>query len=123
MIISKDENLQHILQETAFLISTSKDIDELDFEHNEILKKAFLRSLENLDHHVKKYTEESGNGYLKSEWKNIAQHKKKLIYNYEDTDFKAVWDLVRNKIPLLEIQLKEFVENEEHLLKDEHYMD
>ncbi len=57
MIISNDENLQHILQETVFLISASKDIDEYDFEHNEMLKKIFLKSLENLDHHIKKYTE------------------------------------------------------------------
>jgi uncharacterized protein with HEPN domain len=52
------EYLRHILDETEYLISTSRELSEDRFMHSEILKRAFVRSIEIIGEASKKISTE-----------------------------------------------------------------
>ena len=53
MLRSPRDYLQHILDETSYLITTGKNLDRAKFITDETLKRAYVRSLEIIGEAVK----------------------------------------------------------------------
>lgn len=95
------EYLKHIIDETSFIISSTQDISEAEFQENPILKRAVVRSLEIIGEASKKLPGNFKQETSYIEWKNIARLRDKLIHHYFGVDYSIVWDIVINEIPNL----------------------
>lgn len=107
------EYLRHITDELNYLARQVKALTYGDFVKNETLQKAFIRSLEVIGEATKKIPDDFKNRYRHIEWKAMAGMRDKLIHDYFGIDYEIVWDVVINKLPLLDRDLKEILQNEE----------
>jgi uncharacterized protein with HEPN domain len=104
------EYFQHIQEELKFLQTNSKNLDFDSFYENEILKRAFSRSLEIVGEAIKNVPEEIRFEYPEIEWKEIAGMRDKLIHHYFRVDYELVWDVIENQIEDLLSRLNKSLE-------------
>ena len=104
--------LRHILDETEYLLTRSKNLNKKEFTEDETLKRAFVRSIEIIGEAVKKLPTEIRDKYPDFEWKAIAGMRDKLIHDYFGIDYDIVWDVVTNKVPELDNRIRDILKNE-----------
>ena len=68
---------------------------------------AILRNLEIIGEASKKIPNEICSQYPEIEWKKIAGLRDILIHFYFGIDDEIVWDVIQNKLPELEKQIRE----------------
>jgi len=112
MSLSSLEYLQHILDETAYLIDRAKDLNRDEFMQDETLKRAFVRSLEIIGEAAKSVTAELRQKYSYIDWRAMAGMRDRLIHRYFGIDYDIVWDVVINKVPLLQQDIQQIIQNE-----------
>ncbi len=100
------EYLRHILDEIAFILDKSGTLSKEDFLKDEVLKRAFVRSLEIIGEAVRNLPSNLKQSYPQINWRAIAGTRDKLIHNYFGVDYDIVWDIVTNKIPSLKIEIE-----------------
>jgi uncharacterized protein with HEPN domain len=112
----KDYNvfLQHILTEADVLERNSVNLRYDDFIRNEILCRAFIRSLEVIGEAVKNIPDDFREKYPEVEWKKLAGMRDKLIHHYFGIDYEMVWDAVNRKVPQLKTQVISIIEAERY---------
>jgi uncharacterized protein with HEPN domain len=109
---STREYLQHILDETTYIITSSADLNKVVFIQDETLKRAYVRSLEVIGEAVKQLPDSLRQKYNTIEWRAIAGMRDRLIHNYFGVDYDIVWDVIVNKIPLLDTEVRIMLEQE-----------
>jgi uncharacterized protein with HEPN domain len=107
------EYLNHILDETEYLLAQSRHINEESFKNNETLKRAFVRSLEIIGEAVKNLPEDFRNKHDEVDWRAIAGMRDRLIHSYFGVDYAIVWDAVVTKVPDLKAAIEKIL-SEEH---------
>lgn len=103
---SSPDYIEHILIEIDFLKRSRQGITEVDFSRDEIMQRAFARSIEIIGEAVKNIDDNIKQKYPDIQWRKIAGMRDKLIHDYFGIDYSLVWDVVENKIDPLEKQLK-----------------
>ncbi|MFL6336673.1 MAG: DUF86 domain-containing protein [Pyrinomonadaceae bacterium] len=98
---STREFLEHILDEARFLLDQSRGVDWESFVRDEVLKRAFVRSIEIMGEAVKNIPDSVRQQYPGVEWRAIAGMRDRLIHAYYGVNYKMVWDSVTNKVPAL----------------------
>ena len=111
MALSIEEYLQHVLDEAEFLAAKTVGLDENSFLHDEMAKRAFVRSLEVVGEAVKQIPAEIRDRYPEIQWKLIAGMRDKLIHEYFGVDHEIVWDAVVNKIPKLSATVRKMLKD------------
>lgn len=94
-----EEYLRHILDESAYIISVTKDLSYEHFFNDETLKRALVRSLEIIGEATKKIPTNYKENYNSIQWKNMAGMRDRLIHDYMGVNYSIVWDVAKNKIP------------------------
>ncbi len=87
--------LRHILDECRFLREKSENLDFKKFNSDEVLKKAFVRSLEIIGEAVKNILGHFRKKYPSIPWKGIAGMRDRLIHEYFGLNYKIVWKTVK----------------------------
>lgn len=98
--------IRHILDEVDFIIEKSKDLELEELIKNEVLKRAFARSLEIIGEATKNISEEFKEKHTGIGWKELAGLRDKLIHHYFGLNWNRVWDIIRNLIPKLKEQIE-----------------
>ncbi len=107
------EYLRHIQDEIKFIQSaipegSAKD----DFLADETLKRAVVRSLEIIGEATKKIPADFKSTMPSVQWKNMSGMRDRLIHDYMGVNYSIVWDVVKNKIPELHLQVKAVLDNQ-----------
>ena len=110
--MSKDpaDYLKHIADECSFIISVSNNLSKGDFLNDETLKRAIVRSLEIIGEATKKIPADFRIKWSSIQWKNIAGMSDRLIHDYVGVNYSIVWDVLKNKIPELNMQVREVLD-------------
>ena len=103
--------INDILEECNYLIDRSKNLGFSEFEKNEDLRRAFIRSLEIIGEAVKKLPEEIKEKNKNIPWKEIAGMRDKLIHDYFGVDYEIIWLTVKEDIPVLKKELEKLVKD------------
>ncbi len=103
---SAREYFQHILDETTYIITSSTGLDKTAFVKDETLKRAYVRSIEVIGEAVKQLPDVVRQKYSAIEWRAMAGMRDRLIHNYFGVDYDIVWDVVVNKIPALDSEIR-----------------
>ena len=107
------EYLKHISDECTFILSViTNDKTKEDFLIDETLKRAVIRSLEIIGEASKKIPADFKVKWSTIKWKNMAGMRDRLIHDYMGVNYSIVWDVVKNKIPELHIQINEVIDQE-----------
>lgn len=95
------EYARHINEEIEFIQNTCINLSFSDFENNQLIKRAVVRSIEIIGEAVKNMPADILEQYPEVEWKNIARTRDILIHHYFGVDYEIVWDIVIFHIPIL----------------------
>jgi uncharacterized protein with HEPN domain len=107
------EFLRHILIETEFITKSRQGKSYEDLIDDEVWQRAIVRSLEIIGEASKKVDADYRAKYPQIEWRKMSQMRDKLIHDYFGIDYELVWDVVINKIPQLQADLKLVMKSEE----------
>lgn len=91
------------------------ETEKEDLISNETLKRAVVRSLEIIGEATKKIPVDFKLKWNSINWKNMAGMRDRLIHDYMGVNYSIVWDVVKNKIPELSIQIQEVIDSEESI--------
>lgn len=103
------EYIKHIEEECNFIISVSQNLTQDEFMTNETLKRAVVRSLEIIGEATKKVPVEFRLQHNLIQWKNMAGMRDRLIHDYIGVNYLIVWDVIKTKIPELQIQVSKIL--------------
>src|SRR6478736_10487713 len=104
--------IKHIAEECSYIISVSTHLGKDDLLDNETLKRAVVRSIEVIGEATKKIPADFKVKWSSIQWKNMAGMRDRLIHDYIGINYSIVWDVVKNKIPELNTQIQEILNNE-----------
>ena len=107
------EYLRHIRDEAEFLLSTSANLDREALEADPVLARAITRSLEIIGEATKKLPAEFRERYPDIEWRKMAGMRDRLTHDYFDVQYDIVWDVIRNKIPILRDRIVQIIASEQ----------
>jgi len=96
---SPAELYRHILKEIAFVQQNKTGLQLEAFLKDEVLQRAFVRSIEIIGEAVKNIPAEIKDKYPEISWKKIAGTRDRLIHNYFETDLEIVWEIIQTKLP------------------------
>ena len=97
--------LRHIQIEVEFLLSSSSGRTFRDFQADEVLTRAFVRSLEIIGEATKKLPNSFRASHPEVAWRAMAGMRDRLIHDYMGVDYELVWDVVQTSIPELHDQI------------------
>ncbi len=103
------EYLNHILDECEFILEKSQELTQEQFFQDEILKRAFVRSIEIIGEATKNISDEFRVKNPDTDWKRIAGMRDVLIHSYFGVNYTVVWDVIKNHIPILHNQIKKIL--------------
>ena len=104
------ELLRDILREAEFLRDQSAQTNCESFLSNEVLKRAFVRSVEVIGEAAKGIPDETRQQIASVEWKKMAGMRDRLIHDYGGVDYEIVWDVATNKTNNLIVALRPIVD-------------
>lgn len=111
MSIEASDRLEHILNETIYLIKIEQNLTCKEYlEQDETLKRSVVRSLEIIGEATKTLPITLLQKHENINWRNISRMRDNLIHRYFKVDYNIVWTVIRDEIPKLNDEVKKMLE-------------
>lgn len=110
---SETEYLRHIQDEARYLVETSQELTWEEFNGDETMKRAFVRSIEVIGEATKNLSDDLRERYSEVEWRAMAGMRDRLIHGYFGVDYEIVWDVATREAPKLKKQISEILQSED----------
>jgi uncharacterized protein with HEPN domain len=107
--MSKREDIaiiQDIKEAIDRITSYTSQMEYEDFLQDYKTQDAVIRNIEILGEASKLLSNEAKEKHPNIPWKDIAGTRDRLIHDYFGVNIDIVWDIAKNEIPFLAIQLK-----------------
>jgi uncharacterized protein with HEPN domain len=104
--------LKHIIDEINFITDEIEKLSYDTFIESEIYTRAFSRSIEIIGEAIKNLSVNFKEIHNDIEWKKISGMRDKLIHQYFSVDYEIVWDVVKNKLPVIRKKLLKILDAE-----------
>lgn len=98
--------LIHILQEIEYLTGEAAGLTFEQLTADETRKRAFVRSIEVIGEAVKNLPDAVKGQYPDIPWRKIAGMRDKLIHFYFGVDYRLVWSVIQDELPVLRDQIQ-----------------
>ncbi|MCK9630615.1 MAG: DUF86 domain-containing protein [Methanoregula sp.] len=99
--------LQHILDEIEYLEGVRSSLTSYEhFIGDKTLCRAVTRSLEIIGEATKNVTDPVRTAHPEIPWKFMAGIRDKIIHGYFAIDYEIIWDIIQNKLPGLEPDIR-----------------
>lgn len=102
--------LVHILTEVTFVLEKSEGLSQEEFLKDEVLQRAFVRSLEVVGEAVKKLPAVFRDAEPRIDWRRAAGMWDQLIHDYFGVDYDIIWDIIQKQLPILRRVIEEHLE-------------
>lgn len=99
--------LQDINEAIERILSYTANMNYNDFGKDHKTQDAVIRNLEILGEAAKLLSDETKQKYSNIPWKDIAGTRDKLIHDYFGVNIDIVWDIAKNELPALSVQLRD----------------
>jgi uncharacterized protein with HEPN domain len=101
--------LEDILEAIGKIQRYTANLSQEAFSGDERTLDAVVRNLEIIGEASKKVPGKIRSKYPEVEWKRIAGLRDILIHEYFGIDIDIIWDIVQNKLPVLEKQINQIL--------------
>lgn len=110
---SRDKGrLEHILQALERIIRYTKGKAFEDFVTDDMMYYAVVKNIEIIGEASNMLTEEFRDKHPQTPWKQVNGMRNYIVHEYFQVDNSVVWDVITDDLPLLEQQVKEYIEEE-----------
>jgi uncharacterized protein with HEPN domain len=106
------EYLRHIREEAGFLAKRAAMLSKADFLKDELLRRAFVRSIEIMGEAAKQIPEDFRAKYAQVPWRIMAGMRDRLIHGYFTVDYDIVWDVAANRAAALKDAIDQILAQE-----------
>ena len=93
--------IEHIKDAIKDIESFTKNLSKEKFLNSKLRQNAVIRQLEVIGEATKNVPESFRKKYDKIEWRKMAGTRDKIIHHYFGIDLNAVWDMVKEDLPIL----------------------
>ncbi len=104
--------LKHIRDEARFLETATYGKSQVAFLDDDVLKRACVRAVEIIGEASKKVSDVFRAKHPDVEWKKMAGMRDRPIHDYFGVDYYIVFDVARNKAPVLAAEMDWIIEQE-----------
>lgn len=101
--------LAHISDAISRVESYLKDIEQPDFQTNQLLQDGVIRQLQIIGEAVKRISPETRAKARNVEWSLIAKTRDKLIHDYFGVDLEVVWYAATRDLPALKTEIEKLL--------------
>jgi hypothetical protein len=98
--------ITRMLDEMVFLLQRKKNLGFREFAHDDLMKRAAIRSLEIIGDGASRTSESIKKAYPGIPWRELAGMKDRLAGMYFSPDWVLVWDILAEEIPAVEPRLR-----------------
>ncbi len=109
MLHSNVELLEHILEETKFILHSVQQKNRNEIVNDPILSRAIIRSLEIIGEASAKVDPDFKLVHPNIEWRKMSGTRNRLIHDYFGVDYDIVLDIIENKLPTLQVEMEELI--------------
>ena len=102
--------LEDILEAIKKIRSYTAALSLESFSQDEKSVDAVVRNLEVIGEAIKNVPENVRMKYPDVEWRRIAGLRDILVHEYFGIDTVIIWDIIRNKLPILEAQVRQILD-------------
>jgi len=106
MLRDSEVYLQDILDAAAKILRYTEGMDAKRLASDTKTLDAVVRNLEVIGEAAKNLPEEMRSQPTAIDWKKIAGLRDILIHRYFGVDVDIIWDVIRNRLPLLEGEVR-----------------